>query len=239
MSSKSDEIFLPDFCSIRMFFVVFFLAEILAFLLTLATDFSSYGFLSEFGIRSLLALWIALTSAAIICLSKGFLSRFNDLIVGLTAFFIVQLIAVLVSWLVADALPDWGLLLALVSEEGRGPFYFQMLGISSIVSIVFFRYLYVLHHWRKQVEAQAEARLDALQARMRPHFLFNSLNTIASLTRIEPELAEKLVEDLAELIRASMLIDKARMVRLDEEINIAKLYLNIELLRMDNRFGVK
>ena len=238
MNLKAEKIFLPDFCSVRMLLAVFFLAELLAFLLTLAADTSVLGFLSEFGIRSLLALWIALMSAASLCLLKKKLACGNDFVVGLAAFCIIQLISVLVCWLVADVLPDANLLIPLIKPVQKAEFYWRTVGISSLVSLAVLRYLFVLHLWRQQVEAQAAASLDALQARMRPHFLFNSLNTIASLTRIEPELAEELVEDLAELIRASMLVDHARLVRLDEEIKLVNLYLAIEFHRLDERLKV-
>ena len=62
------------------------------------------------------------------------------------------------------------------------------------------RYFFVIHEWRRNVEMQAAARVHALQARIRPHFLFNSMNTIASLTRSDPALAEAAVQDLADLI---------------------------------------
>ena len=239
MKAKSEEIFLPDFCSFRMLLVVFILAELLAFLMTLAADFSVLGFLSAFGIRSLLALWLVLTSTAALCLLRRVLCRFNNFTVGLLAFLLIQSLTVLVSWLVVDALPAWGYLMPMIKFEETGYFYFKMLGISGIISLAFLRYLYVLYQWRKQVEAEARANLDALQARMRPHFLFNSLNTIASLTRIDPVKAELLIEDLAELIRGSLLIDRERMVRFDQEVSLAKLYLNIESHRLEQRLRVR
>jgi two-component system sensor histidine kinase AlgZ len=105
--------------------------------------------------------------------------------------------------------------------------------------MAFLRYLYVLFQWQQQIEAKATFKLNALQARMRPHFLFNSLNSIASLTRINPPLAETLVEDLAELIRASMTIDEALLVRLEQEIKLVELYLAIETQRLDERLTVR
>ena len=141
MHNRVNDIFLPNFCSLRMFFAVFFLAEMLAILLTLATDFSRYGFYSELGIRSLLTLWVVLSAAVILCVTRNFLARFNHLTVGLIAFFMVQMIAALVGWLVAEGLPKWDLMPVLIKEQERWPFYLRMLGISSIVSVVFFRYL--------------------------------------------------------------------------------------------------
>ena len=78
------------------------------------------------------------------------------------------------------------------------------MSISTIVSALALRYFYVQHQWRRRVELEAEARFQALQSRIRPHFLFNCMNTIASLTRRKPALAEESIEDLADLFRASL-----------------------------------
>jgi two-component system sensor histidine kinase AlgZ len=76
----------------------------------------------------------------------------------------------------------------------------------------------------RQVEAVANARFKTLQARIRPHFLFNSMNTIASLTQTDPRLAEEVVEDLADLFRASLATD-ADKTTLAEELELARRYL--------------
>ncbi len=221
-----------------MVLIVFLLAELLAFLLALAIDSSEMGFLSEFGIRSLIILWIALTSAAFLCLIAKRLNRINCLAAGLTAFISILLITLLVCWSVADALPGWNLLPQFIARNKKTEFYLRSLGIGSLVSAACLRYLYVQFKWKQQIEAQARANLEAMQARMRPHFLFNSLNTIASLTRLDPPLAEKLIEDLSELIRASMTIRPSNMVRFDEEIHFAKLYLEIEIHRFCDRLKI-
>jgi hypothetical protein len=71
--------------------------------------------------------------------------------------------------------------------------------ITLIVTALALRYFYVTYEWRHNVELQALARVHALQARIRPHFLFNSMNTIAALTRSNPARAEEAVQDLADL----------------------------------------
>jgi len=238
MSVNNESTFLPDFSSPKMVLVVFLLAELLAFLLTLAVDVSEFSFLSEFGVRSLFSLWIAFLSASALSLLKRVLNKSKHFVSGLLAFFTIQLITLLVCWIVVDELPDKVFLPISVNDADKFTFYWRILGISSLVSMAFLRYLYILFKWKQQVQAQAEAKLNALQARMRPHFLFNSLNSIASLTRIEPALAEKLIEDLAELIRASMKLDQVLLVRIEEEVKLVKLYLAIEHHRLDQRLKV-
>ncbi|HSI28826.1 MAG: sensor histidine kinase [Methylophilus sp.] len=84
--------------------------------------------------------------------------------------------------------------------------------------------------------AIAEARLQALQARIRPHFLFNSLNAVLSLIRSQPQRAETALEDMAELFRVLM-ADNRALVPLAQEIALCQQYLSIEKLRLDERLN--
>ena len=86
--------------------------------------------------------------------------------------------------------------------------------------------------------ALAEARLQALTARIRPHFLFNSLNAILSLIRSEPRRAESALEELAELFRALMR-DHRDLLPLADEIALCRQYLNLEKLRLGERLNVE
>jgi two-component system sensor histidine kinase AlgZ len=83
-----------------------------------------------------------------------------------------------------------------------------------------------------------EARLQALQARIRPHFLFNSLNAVLSLIRTEPKRAEATLEDLADLFRVLMR-DARDMTTLEQEIRLCRQYLSIEKIRLGERLQVK
>lgn len=85
--------------------------------------------------------------------------------------------------------------------------------------------------------AQAEARLAALNARIRPHFLFNSLNAVLSLIRARPQQAEAALESLSDLFRAAMR-DPAELVCLSDEIALGKQYLELEHLRVGERLVV-
>ncbi len=85
--------------------------------------------------------------------------------------------------------------------------------------------------------ANASARLAELQSRIRPHFLFNALNTALALLRVDPERAERVLEDLSQLFRTA-LADAGSSVTLDEEIDLAKAYLAIEQVRFGERIAV-
>jgi two-component system sensor histidine kinase AlgZ len=86
--------------------------------------------------------------------------------------------------------------------------------------------------------AIAEARLQALQARIRPHFLFNSLNAVLSLIRKDPQRAEAALEDLAELFRTVM-ADNRKLIALRDELSLCRQYLNLEQLRLGERLKVQ
>ena len=86
--------------------------------------------------------------------------------------------------------------------------------------------------------ALTEARLQALQARIRPHFLFNSINAVLSLMRQEPRRAEQALEDLADLFRVLM-ADNRQLTPIAREVELAKQYLSIEQLRLGDRLRVE
>jgi two-component system, LytTR family, sensor histidine kinase AlgZ len=85
--------------------------------------------------------------------------------------------------------------------------------------------------------ALAEARLQALQARIRPHFLFNSLNAVLALIRRDPKRAERSLEDLADLFR-TLMSDARQFVRLADEIALLERYAEIEHLRLGERLRI-
>jgi two-component system sensor histidine kinase AlgZ len=85
--------------------------------------------------------------------------------------------------------------------------------------------------------AITEARLQALQARIRPHFLFNSLNAVLSLVRSDPRRAEHALENMADLFRALM-GDARQLGRLEDEVVLTRAYLELEQLRLGDRLQV-
>lgn len=86
--------------------------------------------------------------------------------------------------------------------------------------------------------AVAEARLQALQARIRPHFLFNSINAVLSLIRSQPKQAEAALEDMADLFRVLM-ADNRELVPLAQEIALCRQYLALEKLRLNERLNIQ
>ena len=99
--------------------------------------------------------------------------------------------------------------------------------------------LYYFHlRSRALSPALSEARLQALQARIRPHFLFNSINAVLSLIREEPKRAEESLEDLADLFRVLM-ADNRDLSTLLREVELTRQYLSLEQLRLGERLLVE
>jgi two-component system sensor histidine kinase AlgZ len=226
MSETDNAGFLPNFCAIRSAFVVVVSAELLAIVLTLAAAPGPGEFWPMLSLRSLYVQWIALAAAALFCLLRRPLARLSSAQSGLLAWCLVLLVT-------------GGLFFAADYLDVRGksellPALARHLLIAGIVGAVSLRYLYEQHRERLREAAESRARLQALQARIRPHFLFNSMNTIASLTRSDPRLAEQVVQDFSDLFRAS-LTDAAALSTLGEELDLAQGYLRIERQRLGER----
>jgi two-component system sensor histidine kinase AlgZ len=126
----------------------------------------------------------------------------------------------------------------MIFPDAHAGFVLPNVLIAAVVGALALRYFYVSQQWRRSVELEARARIHALQARIRPHFLFNSMNTIAALTRSNPARAEEAIEDLADLFRAS-LGDARAQISLREELEVARIYQRIEQLRMGERLRVE
>lgn len=234
-----DDFFLPDFCIPSMVLAVVLISELLALTFTLARP-GEAGFLQELARVSLFMQWLGLTGATVLCYSRRWLARMTVPMASLCAFSLLMVLTGFVSeaaYQLGRQLSDAGIGTMMFPDERWG-FLLRNLGICGIVTAMLLRYFFVTHQWRRHVRAEARSRINALQARIRPHFLFNSMNTIASLTRTSPKLAEEAVEDLADLFRAT-LKDSARPLRLKEELELSRMYQRIEALRLGSRLHVK
>ena len=225
--------FLPDFCSVRMLFVVVLLGELLAIVLTLTHSIRGQDRIADLAYYSLFIQWIVLSCTAALCLTGKYLNRLSDYWAASLSYLLTLIIALIITeltWWMFHVRPT----LMDSTVAGHGDFLLRCMGISAIVSALTLRYFYIQHQWRKNIESEANARVQALQSRIKPHFLFNCMNTIASLTRKDPALAEEATEDLADLFRVS-LKDAKRMSTLAEEISLCKRYLRIESHRFGDR----
>lgn len=219
--------FLPDLCSVSALAALVLMGELLALVLVLAVDGLHPFNWQRLGLVSLAVQWVILPSAALLCRLRPRLAKLSHKLAGGLSF-----AAVLAVVLAVTTAQEWW-----SAELVAGPFdTWRWLGNSLLGAIcagVVLRYAYVQQQLRNQQQAELGARIEALQSRIRPHFLFNSMNSLASLIAVDPERAEKLVEDLSALFRASLA--EPKLVPLAQELELARRYLAIEALRLGER----
>lgn len=109
-----------------------------------------------------------------------------------------------------------------------------------LLSVAVCAVLLMYFRWRSQVLSRAlhDARLHVLRARIRPHFLFNTINAVLSIVRAEPKRAETALEDMSDLFRMAM-AEPTDLVPLRQEVELGKQYVALEQLRMGERLQVE
>jgi two-component system sensor histidine kinase AlgZ len=185
-----------------------------------------------FGAASLFVQWVALATLGGLYVLRRQLARARPQ--GLAWATLLMLLAntLLVAYFARAVLgPTW------LEGDSWGGFVARLAGIAltlGLLGLAAFQ-----NHWnaRRAALRAKQAELEALQARIRPHFLFNTLNTGASLVHQRPEEAERLLLDLADLFRAALA--GPREIPLEEELSLARRYLEIEALRFGERLRVE
>ena len=237
MSETDKQRWLPQFCSLPTLFALMVVAEIVALVIAMAPDRVARSWLSELGIASVFVQWMALLNAVVLCSSREVLERLPVRLGFFSAWALAVITTALGSAVVYSM--DHALDFGLTAPPGAiWRFSIGNAAICALIAAALLRYLYVRELWQERVHAAAKAQVDALQARIRPHFLFNSMNTIASLIRKRPTDAERAVEDLSELFRAA-LGTREMLGTLGEEIDLIGHYLRIEGLRLGDRLKLE
>lgn len=230
---QAAEPWLPDLCRTPRIAAMIGVAELVVVVLALAPDGSDWDF-PQFVSASGYAMWLAMSISLLLCVSRRGLSK---LPMRSGAYVAVLLVAA-VALVAASAVH---VLFASVDAQ-RLPPYWRFVGgsvaVSALIGALSLRYFYVIDRWQAQVGANARAQADALQARIRPHFLFNSMNMIASLLRRDPVVAERAVLDLSDLFRAALGAGEGNST-LAEEVELVERYLDIEQLRLGDRLQVR
>jgi two-component system sensor histidine kinase AlgZ len=234
--NRATQAYLPDFCAAATVLIVVLIAELVAILLSLAAHDSPGPFLARLAKNSLFILWLALLAAAVMCLFRDQFESAGKTRAFVMSFLVLELLCLVLaelSYHLAWWFPDF-----IEVTDTHARFLMRTFAISSILIALAMRYLYVSSEWRRSIVLEAQARISALQALIRPHFLFNSMNTIASLTRSDPKQAEEAVEDLSDLLRANLGASGDRST-LKQELEVAAIYQRIEKLRLGERMRVR
>ncbi len=217
-AESESQAYLPDFCATGTVFVVVLVAALVAIVLTLAGTTESGRFLFELSKTALFTLWLALLGCGLMCVLR---SRLEG--AGKTRAFVLGFLVLLaMCLLLAEIAYQLTRIFAesVIIHDSHAGFLFRTFMVSAIVIALGMRYLYVSSEWRRSIVLEAQARISALQALIRPHFLFNSMNTIASLTR------------------ANLGSSKDR-TSLKQELETAAIYQRIEKLRLGDRLRVR
>ena len=233
-AAVQSESAIPDFCDNYVLLILMLTAEALAIVLTLSQPASIENRWFYLGNISLFIQTIALLDAALLCLLRRKIHRLAGWRLYILLYILLQLITAVVTIAAYHMLDYIGLKIG--GDLNLAGQLIKNVCISTIITGAMLRYFYVQHQNAIQQRSEGEARIQALQARIRPHFLFNSLNTIANLIHREPEDAEEALIDLAELFRSTL--GKQAKISLQDELEIVRRYLRIEQLRLGDRLKV-
>ena len=235
-SHDETQAYLPDYCAASTLFIVLLIAELVAILLALAAYDAPGRFLIELSKTSMFVLWLALLGSAVLCQLRSRLEEAGKTLAFVISFLVIEVLCVVLAEAAYQLTRIYGQ--SLIIDDTHWGFMMRTFATSSIIIALAMRYLYVSSEWRRSIVLEAQARVSALQALIRPHFLFHSMNTIASLTRANPRQAEEAVEDLSDLLRANLGGSKDR-TSLKAELETAAIYQRIEKLRLGDRLQVR
>jgi two-component system sensor histidine kinase AlgZ len=226
-----QEFFIPDLCAARPVLIMVLVAELMVLVFVLLGSDRPRFDPAQLGVVSLFVQWNVLLCAAVLCASRRAMARVR-LQTGVLAAFVIILLVTLFSSLVARQLvpSDAG-------AELPAWWVWRNLIVALVIGGLVLRYFYLQRELQEREQAELTARLESLRARIRPHFLFNTMNSIASLIATRPLEAEQVVEDLSELFRASLSEDDSDGT-VAEEVHRCELYLRIEQLRLGDRLRV-
>ena len=230
---SENSTYLPDFCDGDVFLRLLLVVQLIAIMFALVS-YGGGGLFVHIALISVAMLWVGLTTAALLCLlnRQGWLG--DHLRTTALVFAVAVLMTLLVSFLSLGLgrVMDFG-----PTARDVGFTLTRNLSIACILVGLALRYFYLHYESDLRLQVQAQARLQALQARIRPHFLFNSMNTIASLTHDRPDLAEHAIENLSDLFRASLAAESS--ISLQQELELTRSYIDLEALRLGERLEIK
>jgi two-component system sensor histidine kinase AlgZ len=233
VAPPQDDFFVPELCQSNALLSMVLLAELLVLVLVLAEPMLPGFDWVRLALTSLFVQWNVLLSAALLCRLRPLMARMRVAVAGVLCCAIVVGLT-----LICTAVAEYYQLGGPLPRAGEVNLYLRHALISLIMSALLLRYFYLQSQWRRQEQAELRARIESLQARIRPHFLFNSLNSIASLVVIDPHKAEQAVLDLSDLFRAS-LAKPGSLVPWRDELELAQRYLSIERYRLGERLQLQ
>lgn len=230
-STENSIGFLPELCTPQAVLRVMVGAEVLALVLALTSASPTYqASIVRLGLTSLFVQWVVLSSTLSVCLLSKKISQLNviKIAIAVSVIVIAFTIGASVLAIMADSYQKVG-----VMYFWDTPFIFRNTFVAMVLSAMAMHYFYVHSQRAEFSRADSGAKYDALQSRMRPHFLFNSLNSIAQLIQVDKDKAEDALLDLADIFRSTL--DTRNRISLGEELDVTLRYLRMEGLRLGKR----
>ncbi len=220
----------PDFFRSSNLLIAMLVSQLVVLVFWLLTDASLRWI--NLGLYSFYVIWLVLLSLGLMQLAARFTAESNSLSRFLTLALVCTLAIFVVECAAAYLLSDGRDKLPNTSRFVR---YWLA---DMLILLLFYRSWQFLDRVKELDRAEAESRLLALQARIQPHFLFNSLNTIAELTSIKPQKAEEAIQSLAMLFRVS-LENQHSQHSLEKEVTLCKRFADLESWRVSGGLDVK
>lgn len=222
---------IPDLCQVRaVLWLILFSQALVIVLILLSSGAQNFSW-EQFGLLSFYVQWLVLVSAACLCRLRLYIPALSLNQLTAMSFILIQAVNLLISLITLYGMNE------LLLETYSWDWLIRNQLISAILAALVLHYFYLQMQSRLHARSELQSRMQALQSRIRPHFLFNSMNIIASLIHVDPDKAEQAVEDLSELFRASLKMAGAQTT-LQQEMDLCKKYINIEQLRLGERLRV-
>lgn len=222
---------LTDFSDPVRIFTVIVVAEIMVIVYSLSFLSFDFAYFNQLAVLSLLAQLIAINVIILLSKLRDFFNRFEVPVGVMLVVVMTIVLAILYTQMMAWM--DKNLGFGLINQSTLTSVKISL--ATSFTLLTLLRYFYVQSQWEYQVEALAKAQMNALQARIKPHFLYNSLNSIASLITFDQAAAERAVLNLSSLFRKAFADNKQSMTTIGKELEWVEEYIAIEKLRLMDR----
>ena len=222
---------LPNLCRNSAILLIVLLSQLCVIVAWLFLPSFNDG-ITTLGIALLYSLLVALLGSSALCLSRAWIAR-QRLFVGVAGALMLMVLSLITIELLFQSI--------ILPTEFAG-FNFEQLARRSLAALiaaaVLLRLISLVELFNQYSRAEAESRVLALQSRIQPHFLFNSLNTISELASTSADKAEAAINSLATLFRASLENDQS-FHSLDQEIKLCQRYLELERFRIQDKLVVE
>lgn len=223
------KLFIPEICRNTNLLLVLIITEI-AVIIGWVANTENSGW-ESFGLWSMYAMWAVLPCMIILCLFRKWLVKqrywFSVVILFVICFSVLFVLELVIASLFSYQ-----------SLEINWNRLFRVWLIAILVLLVLLRLVALAEKLEQRNKAETESRIFALQSRIQPHFLFNSLNTISELVVTAPKEAEDAIQALAMLFRVS-LEKEGNTHTLEKEISLCKRYVDLEQWRAGGKLSIK